>query len=426
MKEYWKYLSIQAVVLFACCLVIAADVSCQEGQQDIPDVPEEAAPRRIIQMGNIQVLGGYSDINTGSPLWGYNVSGFYSPAVRLNEKNYLIPLYNGAYKRMRQYVTQEEGGRLYNNWQIHNGSIALRSKLSDTWSSRLTALATWNFVKETRDESFGKGLYDYEDYGGSADFRHISPIDEKRENMQTVGFQYFHRDYPHYQSLISLAAQTAVEKKEKDFDGVKFSGGFEAKNTQGLNWEAKPSLLLKYFIDKRLIDEGGVLDMDKKRRDYVVTVELNGMYPVKRDAWEIAIDNSLDYNYSNLGYYDSTNNDVYTKNYYTYLSLFTYPYLTYYYPLGKDKRVSLRCGYSFLLRDYSDRKAQESGGVYTNNDQRDKEHAFHINCSFPLTKKISWITSYDYTWARSNQKYEKYYTYSYDVYQVQSGFSVDF
>ncbi len=427
-----KYSLFAYVFILALSGITMPAYAYNESEKAPKEPPPATGAKRIIPMGNFEALGSYSDITNGKGLWGCDISGYFSPVVRLNEDNYLIPLYNGSYQRMRQYVSEEEGNLLYNTSQIHNGSLALRTNLNDKLTSRVTALATWSFLKETKDESFGKGLYDYQDLGGSWDMRYnISDIADKGKLNCIGGLEYFHRKYPNYQSLISLAAQTAPETHEKDFNAIKFSTGLERKAIEGLSWEFKPSLMLKYFTDKKLIHDDGVLDADKKRRDYVASAALNAAYPFAEGRWEIAVDNTLDYNHSNLDFYDTRNtaslsDDIFTRNYYTYSSITTYPSLTYYYALSRDKKLSIKGGYSFLYRDYTGRKAQQSDGAYTDKKQKDTEHAFHLAISYPLTKSIAWVSTYDYTIAKSNQKYEKYYRYEYDVYQLQSGISVSF
>lgn len=388
--------------------------------------------KRIIPIGNFQALGSYSDTDKETDLWGYNISGSFAPSVRLNDTQFLIPLYSGVFKRMRQYVAQEEGGRLYNTWQLHNASVALRTKHSEEWVSKFTGIATWNLLKETQDEEFGKGLYDYRDFGFSFDLRQSLPITESQQHGYAWGFQYFRRTYPNYKSLISLAVTTPPETDEKDFDGIKFSWGFDEISKKGLSWDIKPSLLLKFFTDKKLIRDDGTLDTNAKRRDYVLANDLDFDVPILgSDRWVLSADSNLTYNHSNLDYYDSRgtlilNDDVFTKNYYTYFSVLTYPYITYYHLIGKEKKFALRGGYSFLYRHYPGRKARDAGGAYKNSKQRDKEHAVHVSASYPLTKQLSWVTYFDYSWVRSNQKYEQYYRYNYNVYQVQSGISIEF
>jgi len=391
-----------------------------------------AEQKKITPIGNFQMLGGYSDSDKSDGLWGYNFSGSYAPAVKLNDTQHLIPLYSGIVERMRQYITQEEGGRFYNDWQLHNASVALRTRHSREWVSRFTGIATWSFLNETQDEKFGKGLYDYRDFGFSFDLRQSLSVAESQQHEYGWGFQYFRRTYPNYKSLISLASVTAPEVDEKDFDGIKLSWGFDEISKKGLSWDIKPSLLLKFFTDKKLITEDGTLDGDSKRKDYVLANNMGFDIPVLgSDRWVLSGDGNLTYNHSNLDLYDSRgtlilNDDVYTKDYYTFLSVSAYPYITYYHPIGKDKKFALRGGYSFLYRHYPGRLAKEAGGAYTDSKQHDREHAVHLSASYPITKELSWVTYFDYSWVKSNQKYEQFYTYNYNVYQVQSGISIEF
>lgn len=389
-----------------------------------------AEQNKITPTGNFQALGAYSDTNKGKGFWGYDFSGSYAPMVKLNDSQYLIPLYSGVIEHMRQYVTQEEGGRLYNDFQLHNLSVALRNKHSEEWSSRITGLATWNFLKETQDESFGTGLYDYRDFGAAFDLRQRLKLGGDTEHEYSWGIKYFRRTYPNYQSLISLSTVTAPETDEKDFDAIGLSFGFEELLKRGISWEMRPSLMLKYFTDKKQIGDDGVLK-DDNRRDYVLGLDFNGDWPLKEGRWVVSADNNLTYNHSNMDYYDSGNtlilsDDVFSRNYYSFFSASTYPYVTYYHPMGKDKRLALRAGYSFLYRHYPGRKVQEADGTYTDSKQRDHEHAVHLSSSYPISKELSWVSYFDYTWARSNQKFEQFYYYAYNIYQIQTGIAVAF
>ncbi|MCX5715607.1 MAG: hypothetical protein NTV07_01855 [Candidatus Omnitrophica bacterium] len=426
-KGIARYLT--AVVLYTFAMI--APVFAAETKADVAKL-FKAQPLKIIPIGDLKILGGWSDTDRGSPLWGFDIAGSFSPALRLSEKQHIIPLYSGEFKRMRQYITQEEGGRLYNTSQIHNASLAWRSQMTDEVALRMTGIGTWSFTKETKDEEWGKGLYDYEDYGAAVDLRYTDFfINEKGKFNYLAGFEFFHRRYPHYQSLISLAAQTAPETHEKDFDGYKLSAGVEEMKAWGINWSVKPYVLLKHYIDKKLIGDNGVLDISKKRKDLVFECDATAIKPLVENRWEIGVDAYLNYTESNLGYYDSMStttiaDDVYTPKYYTYTAGQIYPYLTYYHPIGKDKNFVLRGGYSYMERKYTHRLAQESNRNYTNSKQKDREYGCHFMASYPIKKSLSWITTFDYVRDSSNQKFEQYYYYNYDVYEAMTGITWEF
>ena len=65
----------------------------------------------FIPIGHLEILCSYSDIDKGRSLWGYDVWGYFSPIIKLSDTLTLIPLYNGEFQRMRQYVSQEEADK---------------------------------------------------------------------------------------------------------------------------------------------------------------------------------------------------------------------------------------------------------------------------------------------------------------------------
>ena len=375
----------------------------------------------FIPIGYLEILCSYSDIDKGRSLWGYDVWGYFSPIIKLSDTLTLIPLYNGEFQRMRQYVSQEEGGRFYQTSQIHNISLCLRKEFKPGWFFKITPFGTWNYLKETKDEKWGKGLYDYRDAGCRFGLRHNFGED----STFNVSTEYFHRKYPNFKSLIYLATQQNVDKNEKDFDAVKFS--FSVSKEEPVKMEILFYIMLKYFTDKHLVREDGTLDVNNKRRDEVYNLDFNFTFPL-RDNISFCLNNTFFFNHSNLGFYDSKNtltlsDDYFNSKYYTYWYYFIFPHLIYYLPLSEKKYVEFKLGYSLLFRKYLYRKAQTEDGIYGTKRQRDLEHTIHFSLKWPLTRKINWILKFNYTLCRSNQRYEAYYRYRYDIYQIRAGFS---
>ncbi|RKY28068.1 MAG: hypothetical protein DRP61_02720 [Candidatus Omnitrophota bacterium] len=384
---------------------------------------------KFINTGHIEVLGTYSDIKKGEALWGYNIFGYICPSLKIDPTLYLIPLYTLEYKRLRQFISEEEGIVQYTNYLTHNLTLGLRKEFKKNWFIKISTLGTWNYVKETKDEDWGEGLYDYRDAGVSLDFRHRIRTEKTFENY-TWGFEYFRRKYPNFQSLLSIGMPSAPEKNEKDFDGYKFSFGWERATSEGLKFYIKPYLLLKFFLDKHLLNEDGTLNSSKKRKDTLLNLDWGISFPLTEKI-RFFLDNNYSYNYSKLGYYDSKNtliltDDKFIPRYYYYQSFLISPSLEYIYPLEGEKEISLKLGFSFLYKDYFDRKAQTESGTYSQKDQRDLEYELSAALSFPITKKLNWLIRYSYTWARSNQRYEAYYRYNYDTYLIEAGFSLNF
>ena len=52
---------------------------------------------KIIPIINLDVLGTYSKIQGHKPIGGALINGLISPVIKLNNRNYIIPLYNINY-----------------------------------------------------------------------------------------------------------------------------------------------------------------------------------------------------------------------------------------------------------------------------------------------------------------------------------------
>jgi len=379
--------------------------------------------------GHLELLQAYSGVKRGNSVLGYDINGYYCPTVKFNNSLYLIPVYSVQYEKIRQYLPEEQGYHLANIYLVHNLSVALRKEFRPGWFVKLTVLGTWNYLKETRDEAWAKGLYDYRDAGGAIDLRHKVKESTRQEDY-TAGVEWYRRVYPNYFTLLSTASPTAPERREKDYLGYKYRLGFERANADGSEVYLKPYLLIKYFTDKYLVQEDGVLDPSKRRRDYVISLDCGGKLPLTENI-SFLLDNNYTFNRSNLGYYDSRDttalsDDVYTKHYYTCHEYTLGPALEYQYSLDEEKQVKVKIGYSFLDRFYPERKVQTEDSTYSNKKERDSEHAATAQFSWPLTKNIDALARYSYTWARSNYNYQQYYRYRYDSYRIEAGLAVDF
>ena len=79
--------------------------------------------------------------------------------------------------------------------------------------------------------------------------------------------------------------------------------------------------------------------------------------------------------------------------------------------------------YDFLLRAYSDRKAQTETGAYTSDTQNDYQHSLALKAIYPVNKHFSLVALGEYIINTSNMDFERYYLYNYDSYAMWAGFS---
>ena len=425
MQSYSRLLIILVInlLLFSCSYPLLAQEQAPETNQD--------TDKKFIPLGNIAVLGSYSKVCGGSDLSGLYTSANFAPAVKLGPGDFIIPLYNGLYTKQRQIVNEEEGGQLYTTMMSHNISFMHKHLFSDLFTQRLTGFVSLNYNKETSNESFGDGLYDYRDYGAFLDYQYRLFKTETATVTLLYGGKYYFRKYPNFQSLISLAQPTAPEEDEKDQHVWGINSRYTHKFADKLIINLSYDVLFKRFADKLTIGSDGILIEDKKRRDKTHYIKLNSGYRINKN-FVLGLDGEIELNNSNQNHYDSMEtplvlgDDIFVPHYFNYNRYEIKPSVTYLFPLKEKKNIILKVTYGYTVRDYPNRNIRNSQGAYTSQAQEDHVHAGYLNINFPLTEKLSFLVNADYSHTASNMEYERYYLYDYDIYHILSGLSYKF
>jgi len=414
--------------------LLGAEVETIEGS-DIPAELEKAVELKreedfkIIPVVDITALGTYSKVSGSNDLAGANVRGSLAPVLRLDKKNYLIPLYYGSYNRERQVVVEEEGGRVYNELMDHNVTLEYKHILDETITVKVDGLLRLHYVKEDGYD-WSDGLYDYEDLGTAGSLEYFFVKKPRKRASITVGGEFYHRAYPNYQSLISLATVTAPETDEKDYWGYRPT--FRAKYmSRGLNCTVFYSPLRKDYDDKKIIGSNGVLT-NKRRDDWFHYADIDFSYLFEPSPVVFGLGITGIVVDSDQNYYDSRNtisltDDVFTSDYYSFKSLKGNPKLTYMYKLkDRKKPATITLGYAYLIREYDNRKAQRVDGVYTDDPEVDQISTLTLQGVYPITDQISAVGTASYTRGRSNMRYETYYSYRYESYFAGGGIRIKY
>jgi len=387
---------------------------------------------KIIPLIDITALGTYSTMAGGNNIGGANIKGSIAPALRLDSKNYIIPLYYGAYDRQRQVVVEEEGGRVYNEIMDHNATLEYKHVIDEKTSVKLDGLARFHYVKEKGD-NWSDGLYDYEDLGGGASVEHFIIKTPERKTSVTLSGEYYYRQYPNYQSLTALAGVTPQEVDIKDYSGFRPMIRYNS-TTREFRCAALYTPVYKYFTDKKVDDAGssGQVLLDENREDWFHYARINLSYIPEDSVIAYGLNLTGIRIESNQKYYDNRStlglgDDVLTDNYYDFMSLNTNPYITYIHKLeGKETPATFTVGYAYLIRDYEDRKKQEADGTYTDDTQLDEAHTVNFQVVYPIADHISAVALGRWTKGLSNMKYETYYQYRYETTFLGGGLRIKY
>jgi len=388
-------------------------------------------PKEHIPFVDLTAYGTYSHADKGKDVWGASIFGSMSPAMKYDDNLYIIPLYSGSYQREKFFVVEEEGPLSTTEIQHHDLSVTAKYLVTEKATLSPTIFGGWDLNVETKDEDWGDGLYDYKEFGSGCDFDYLV-YDAPKGRIQLVsGAKWYIRQYPNYHSLISLATTTAPETDEKNYDGIELSSGWKYTNLKNTSLDLKYILLMKYFTDKKILDEDGILE-GRRRQEYRNSVRLTALYsPAPNKGFQYNYSSEFICNMGNQNFYDSRgtavlSDDIFTPHYYDYLGFDARPEISYIF-VRKDKPIAiLTGGYNFLMRHYTERKPQDSDGNYKSGKQLDFEHIFKASLEIPVTKHVSWVTRYDYTLESSNMDYEQFYTYNYKLHRVMSGVSISY
>ncbi len=375
-----------------------------------------------------EALFGYADI-AGPTEGDFSTSEKWlaSAAYKVNEKDRLIGLYNGSFRKDNIFIRQDEGSQSSNQLLSHNLSAAFKKYFGDAFVFKPVFFYDTVFVKETADESIGDGLYDYEDLGGGFENTHLfASADGELNRKLTYGFNIFKREYPNYRTLEALSSRQPLEDKEKDFTGYKTDASYRAPWWFESTGRFAGIALFKDYTDKLTIDSNGIREGDN-RQDFYYEIEGSIVRPFT-ETLSAGFASVWKQNFSSLDFYDTRNtlplaDDRFFENYYDYHAYVLRPFVTVKGPKFSEasEESSLQVSYSFEKTFYPGRTAQDISGLLLSEDQEDRNGKTSAQLTVPLGRQWSWILSGSYEKQSSNQKFERTFLYSYESWSVLSG-----
>lgn len=375
-----------------------------------------------------EALFGYADI-AGPSEGDFSTSQKWlgSAALRLNDQDQLIGLYNGSFRKDNIFIRQDEGSQSSSQLLSHNLSAALKKHFGTGLIFKPVFFYDTVFVKETADESLGDGLYDYEDLGGGFENTHLFGDEGGRRTRQlTYGFNVFSREYPNYRTLEALSSREPLEDKEKDFTGYKLDASYRAPWWFETTGRVSGVALFKDYTDKLTVDANGIRE-DGRRRDLYLEIAGSLQRPLS-ESLSAGFLSAYKDNRSNLNFYDTRNtatlaDDRYFDGYYDYFAYEIGPSLTVTGPsFGADADPSsLRAAFTFEKTFYPGRTAQDVSGALLGEDQAERNAKSSLTLVVPMSRQWSWMLSGNYEKQVSNHKNENTFLYTYESWSVLSG-----
>lgn len=387
---------------------------------------------------NASVAGGQYFFAGQRANLGGNAAVTAAGLAKLNDRWSVLPMYSVSYRGTKGVDDGVAAGTLFQQQMDHTVSVTGIRKLQDsTWRIKPSAGYKREFLKETRNEEWGKGLFDYEKISAGVEVENVY----KEPFSLRAGLDVFRVRFPGYESLESRSGA--------DPFGNPLGRELASKHVlDTYNWQASVSgnrpfpmedpkyvlsgaysLLYKDFLDQRIVQPSGQF-VDTPRKDFAQTLggSIARPMPVRvfggdgRLSLSLAL--NLAYNRSNQNTFDATF-ARYLDDSYSYWSFGAGPGASL--SWGDKKAPSwTSASLRWTRQNYLGRLVQDANGAYGSAKQRHDRYTLSLAYGYPIAPKLTMTFRTNVLWASSNHKYQKNYSYTYRAMNYLLGVAYEF
>ncbi|HCJ66537.1 MAG TPA: hypothetical protein DHV62_04230, partial [Elusimicrobia bacterium] len=159
-----------------------------------------SAEIEVIPTGNLSLLGGQYLFEKEAASFGGNVYLEVAPSLQFTDELSLIPTYSTTYRGTKNVTELVGGGTLSQQAQDHLISLKLTNQTSEDFKLKINTSYKLELLKETKDESWGSGLFDYYKIAGGVEGeKKFFPEKAGLESL-TAGYGYYILKFNNYAS----------------------------------------------------------------------------------------------------------------------------------------------------------------------------------------------------------------------------------
>lgn len=357
-----------------------------------------------------------------------NASGSAAVAARVG-RWLVLPSVSSTYEGTKGALELVGGGTLFQQRMIHRVGVRGVREIAAGWRLKPFGSARYELVNETRDERWGKGLFDHRQWeiGLEAEREWREP------HALRISLAYFDTRFPNYQSLATRAEALAFglgrpKQGERVLDSRSIHGALAADAPVGEYLTLEGSLSERYtrYPEQMVVGNTGDLT-DDAREDMVTRLAGAARAPLSLGADARAVfelSGALTHRGSTQNGYDVsrgefwalTENSLELRGGLSARALFG--------PARRPKQVSLLL--ETWRTKWPHRPAQDERGVPDQGTLSQTSVRVSAGGSWPLTDRFSLVASADWLRAGSNQRYEAFYAYRYTAANYLFGFSFEY
>jgi len=275
--------------------------------------------------------------------------------------------------------------------------------------------------RETKDEKWGKGLYDFNRYEAGLTLERKTRLGLSTPWIYQLSWDVYYTRYTRFKSLASQYGQelSAPNPGTRILDTVTnqlaYASEFDLPNFVKADLFASLSMI--GYQDQKVINSDGKYLSSKRSDSYQalnlgVSKRYNDIDVLGRIRPVLGVSLGLANLMSNQNHLDTDPKHLkYVWAFYDYSEARLAPsaQFTFIAP-----GLVLRTTYEFAVRGYSDRLAQKSDGAYTSKKLAQYSNNVNVEASYPIVASLDAKLQGNWSASRSNNRYEQVYRYNYN------------
>lgn len=384
-----------------------------------------AAPTYIPVVNGQFSTGQYYFEGTNSALGG-NVGLAFIPAIRYSNKFSLIPTFETMYRGTRSAEELAGGSTLFQDTWENNINVKAVHGLNQNWKLREKVGYRFKWFRETTDENWTDGLYDYHIISAGTELERSWG----KKTSIAAGYELSFLKFPNYVSLESTQGDLARE----------FSGGdvldttihlFSLRGQTPLFWSMNANvqgyLSPRHYNDQHIVVLSGLLTSEKRKDQY--TGATFGLERLFKTSANTNLVSNVSYGYtaldSNQNHYDARVTE-FIPDFYDYTQQRVALQFTLAVGMQAAPPLFFDIGGSYSRRNYDKRVIQAVDGNYMDEKLHQIETALNLGFSYPLSKNFRARVTSTFGRSKSNNDYEAVYRYNYTNSNYQFGFTYEY
>jgi hypothetical protein len=379
--------------------------------------------------GKLDLFGGqYFFENQSGAVNGYGV--FDAQLARSYSSSAgLIVSARSVYTGFKQVNELSGGGTLFQQSMDNALGVKWLQRYEGGYSLKPRLGVKNQLFRETKDEKWGKGLYDFNRYEGGLTLEHKTRWGLSTPWIWQLSWDAYYTRYTRFKSLASQYGQelAAPNPGSRVLDTLtnQFSYDTELDLPGFMKADLLASVALIGYQDQRVINSEGRYLSSKRSDSYAalnlgISKRYNDIAVLGQVRPVLGVNVGLANLISNQNHLDTDPKHLkFIGSFYDYSEVRMAPTAQFtFISCGLVTRLS----YEFALRSYSERLAQKSDGTYTSGRLAQYSNSFNVEASYPVYRNLDAKLQGTWSASRSNNRYEQVYRYNYNSSAYFAGF----